>query len=316
MSVSEIPGSAGRGVPGGRPPEAELSVVLPVFGDHRAVQALPAVCRAWLAQDVPCEVVVGVAAGTGLPPIEDDRVTVVQADRAWTAPGPLRNLAAAKASSPVLYLSDGDIAPLGRSFAGQLLKLLYRTAGGSGGSSPRVGTAVIQPWMYRLVNPFDALDRPAGRPFDRPGGGRVCYVAVDADGRLVPQGGERFGWLAPDLLSVEPPAGFGWRYEDETPCPAFPFHWGGIAVRRESFDAVGGYCARYCGWGCEDDDLIAKLEDRIGVVRAFRTSARELSCLHYEHPRVHTGTHLRANQAIYTERLSAGIDAMIEEDAR
>ena len=114
----------------------ELSVVLPLFGNHAAVQTLPAVCRAWLAQDVPCEVVVGVAAGTTLPPLADDRIQVRVADRAWTAPGPLRNIAAAEARAPVLYLSDGDVAPIGRDFAGQVLKLLGDTAGGSGGWSP------------------------------------------------------------------------------------------------------------------------------------------------------------------------------------
>lgn len=278
----------------------ELSVVLPVFGDHRAIEALPAVCQAWLAQDVPCEVVVGVAAGTRIPPVGNDRVRIVRADEALTAPGPLRNLAAAAARAPVLYLSDGDVAPIGRDFAGQALKLLD-------------DKALVQPWMYRLVNPSDALS--ATRPFERPSG-RVCHVSVEAEGQLIPVGGERFRWLSPTLLMVEPPPGFGWRYEDQTPCPAFSFHWGGIAVRRETFAAVGGYCARYSGWGCEDDDLIAKLEQRIGVISAYRAHGRELSCLHYEHPRTHTSTHLPANKAILAERLAAGVDAMIEEDSR
>ena len=280
----------------------ELSVVLPLFGDHQAVQTLPAVCRAWLAQDVPCEVVVGVAAGTALPPLADDRIQVVWADRAWTAPGPLRNIAAAAARAPVLYLSDGDVAPIGRDFAGQVLKLL-------------VDKALVQPWMYRLVNPSDEAASSADGPFDRPRG-RVCHVSVDAEGRLSPVGGEQFRWLSPELLVAEPQPGFGWRYEDQNPSHAFSFHWGGIAVRTETFGAVGGYCARYSGWGCEDDDLIAKLEERIGVVRAYRAHARDLSCLHYEHPRTHTSTHFPANLAILTERLAAGVDAMIEEDAR
>jgi hypothetical protein len=282
-------------------PSVELSVVLPLFGDHQAIQVLPAVCRAWLAQDVPCEVVVGVAAGTRIPPLTDDRIKIVWADGALTAPGPLRNIAAAACQAPVLYLSDGDVAPVGRDFAGQALKLLG-------------DQAVVQPWMYRLVNPSDALF--ATQPFERPGGGRLCHVFADAQGRLVPVGGEQFSWLGPELLAVEPPPGFGWRYEDGSPCPAFPFHWGGILVRWATFDAVGGYCARYSGWGCEDDDLITKLTERVGVIRAFRTSARQLNCLHYEHPRTHTATHLRANKAIYGERLAAGVDAMIEEDAR
>ncbi|HET7014461.1 MAG TPA: galactosyltransferase-related protein [Streptosporangiaceae bacterium] len=281
---------------------AELSVVLPVFGNHQAIETLPVVCQAWLAQDVLCEVVIGVAAGTEIPPVAGDRVRVVRADEALTAPGPLRNIAAAAARAPVLYLSDGDVAPLGRDFAGQALKLMG-------------DQALVQPWMYRLVNPLDAAASSADRPFERPRG-RACHVSVDAEGQLIPLAGERFRWLSPKLLTAEPPPGFGWRYEDQTPGHAFSFHWGGISVRRETFDAVGGYCARYSGWGCEDDDLIAKLEERIGVSYAFRAHARALSCLHYEHPRAHTSTHFEANKAILFERLAAGVDAMIEEDAR
>jgi hypothetical protein len=202
----------------------------------------------------------------------------------------------------VLYLSDGDVAPLSRDFAGQALTLLDNRA-------------LVQPWMYRLVNPTDATAMSANRPFERPSG-RVCHVSVDADGRLNPVGGERFRWLSPAMLMVEPPPGFGWRDEDQNPCPAFSFHWGGIAVRRETFAAVGGYCARYSGWGCEDDDLIAKLDERVSVVYAYRAHARELSCLHYEHPRTHTSTHFAANQAILADRLAAGVDAMIEEDSK
>jgi hypothetical protein len=283
-------------------PQVELSVVLPLFGDHQAIQALPAVCRAWLAQDGRCEVVIGVASGTSLPPLADDRIKVVRADQALTAPGPLRNLAAAAAQAEVLYLSDGDVAPIGRDFAGQVLKLLG-------------DKALVQPWMHRLVNPMDAAATAADHPFERPRG-RVCHVAVDGDGRLAPVGGEQFRWLSPELLVVDPPPGFGWRYEDQNPGHAFSFHWGGIAVRRETFGAVGGYCARYSGWGCEDDDLIAKLDERIGVVRAYRAHARALSCLHYEHSRTHTSTHFEANKTILFERLAAGVDAMIEEDAR
>jgi hypothetical protein len=283
-------------------PPVELSVVLPVFGTHQAIQTLPAVCQAWLAQDVPCEVVVGVAAGTQIPPVGSDRVRIVRADQALTAPGLLRNVAVAAARAPVLYLSDGDVAPIGRDFAGQVLKLPG-------------DKALVQPWMYRLVNPSDPGAESADRPFERPRG-RVCHVSVDAEGRLTPVGGERFRWLSSGLLEVGPPPGFGWRYEDQSPCPAFPFHWGGIAVRTETFAAVGGYCARYSGWGCEDDDLIAKLEERIGVIYAYRERARALSCLHYEHPRTHTSTHFPANHAILIERLAAGVDAMIEEDAR
>ncbi|HEY3872209.1 MAG TPA: galactosyltransferase-related protein [Actinocrinis sp.] len=279
----------------------EVSVVLPLFGDHRAVQALPAVCRAWLRQEVPCEVVVAVAAGTAVPDLgdgaDDGRIRIVPAERGAISPGPLRNLAVSAARAPVLYLSDGDVAPLGADFLGRALGL-------------REDRAIIQPWMYRLVNPAAAV---TAAPFAPPGGGRACHVSADADGRLVPLDGERFSWLGSDLMVVDPPPGVGWDNEDGQPWRPSPYHWGGILVRRKDFDAVGGYCDRYVGWGHEDDDLIAKLEGRAGTVRAWKV-ARRLTCLHFEHPRSHTFEHLEENHAILAERLAAGAEAMIEED--
>lgn len=275
-----------------------LSVVLPLFGGHRAVEALPAVCRAWLQQGVQCEVVVAVAEGTPVPDLGEfaGRVRIVSADRGSISPGPLRNLAAAEARAPMLYLGDGDIVPLGVDFARLALEV--------GRDQP-----VIQPWMYRLVNPEAA----AGPPFAPPGPGRICHVSVDAEGRLAPVGRERFTWTGPGLMTVEAPAGFGWVHEDGTPWPPVPFHWGGVLVSRETFDAVGGYCTRYVGYGCEDDDLIAKLDGLTGTVRAWRV-ARGLTCLHYEHPRAPNSAGLSANLPLLAERLAMGVDAMIEED--
>jgi N-terminal domain of galactosyltransferase len=281
--------------------EPLVSVVLPLFGDHRAVRTLPAVSRAWLRQRVPCEVVVAVADGTRLPDLgealDTGRIRVVAAGRDSISPGPLRNLAAAAARAPVLYLGDADIVPLGRDFLDRALDLL--------GEGP-----VVQPWMYRLVNPADAL---AGPPLEPPARGRACHLSLGPDGLLTAIGGERFSWLNPELLVVDPPDGVGWPTLDDEAWRPAPFHWGGIMLRREDFEAVGRYCTRYLGWGCEDDDLIAKLDGRFGVVRAWRT-ARLLTCLHFEHPRTHTFAWVRDNQAILGERLVAGIDAMIKED--
>ena len=284
-------------------PVPQVSVILPLFGDHRAVQSLPTVCRAWLGQDVTCDVVVAVAAGTVVPPLGDradgDRVRIVPAGAGSASPGLLRNLAAAASRAPVLYLGDADIVPLGPDYLRRALEF-------------RQDRVVIQPWMYRLVNPAAATAAP---PLEPPGRGQFCHVSLDADGRLTPVGAERFTWLNPEIMVVEPPPGFGLRGEDGTPWRAFPFHWGGFLLERATFDAVGGYCTRYVGWGCEDDDLIAKLEGRAQVVRAWRV-ARRLTCLHFEHSRAHTAASIRTNQAILAERRAAGVDAMIEEDRR
>jgi hypothetical protein len=278
----------------------QVSVVIPLFGgaDINAIQALPAICHAWLQQEVPCEVVIAVTAGTPVPALPDGGIHVVTAPRQLASPGPLRNLAVAAARASVLYLTDADVAPVGADFARRALALLN-------------GRPVVQPWMYRLVNPAEVTPGP---PFERLGQGRACHVVVDAGGKLVPVGNERFRWLSPDMMVAEPPPGIGSSGADEIGWRPFPFHWGGILVPRETFDEAGGYCARYTGWGCEDEDLITKLDGLTGTVRAWRVAAQQLGCLHFEHPRSHTLTHIRANQAIMAERLAAGVDAMIEED--
>lgn len=282
--------------------EPLVSVILPLFGDHRAVGTLPAISRAWLRQEVPCEVVVAVAEGTQLPDLGDGartgRIRIVPAGRDSVSPGPLRNLAAAQSRVPVLYLGDADVAPLGSDFLGQALTLLD-------------DRAVIQPWMYRLVNAADARAAP---PFDRPAGGRACHVTVGSDGVLTAVGGERFSWINPELMVVDSAEGGSWLTPDGEPWHPVPFHWGGALVRREAFDAVGRYSHRYLGWGGEDDDLIAKLQGRVGVARAWK-EAPQLACLHFEHPRAHTvADNVKGNQAILAQRLAAGVDAMIEED--
>jgi hypothetical protein len=278
--------------------EPRVSVVVPLFGDHRAARTLPAVCRAWLSQDIPCEIVIGVGTGAQLPDLGDDeRIRFVPAVAEAAEPGPLRNVAAAAALAPTLYLGDADIVPLGTAFLTQALEL-------SGGDQ-----AVIQPWLYRLV---ERSDPPANLVLQAPGRVRACHVYAAPDGRLTPVDGEKFHWQGREYMIVEPPPEVAWFAADGSVwCPP-PYHWGGILVDRKLFESVGGYCTRYNGWGCEDDDLIAKLDGRTRVLRAWRV-ARGLTCLHFEHPRTHTGT-LGPNQEILARRLAAGVDAMIDED--
>lgn len=277
--------------------EPRVSVVLPLFGDHRAAGTLPAVCSAWLGQDVPCEVVIAVGPATAVPDLGGDRrIRLVPADGVQAAPGPLRNVAAAAAHAPTLYLGDADIVPLGTGYLADTLDLGR-------------DQAVIQPWMYRLV---DRSGPPPGLVLEAPGRGRACHVYAGPGGHLTPVDGENFLWQGREYMIVEPPPEVAWFTEDGSVwCPP-PYHWGGILLDHKLFDTVGGYCTRYAGWGCEDDDLIAKLDGRTRVLRAWRV-ARGLTCLHFEHPRTHTAT-LRLNQAILAERLAAGVDAMISED--
>ena len=49
------------------------------------------------------------------------------------------------------------------------------------------------------------------------------------------------------------------------------------------------------------------------ALRAWRV-ARELTCLHFEHPRTHTAASFPGNHTILDERRAAGAEAMLAED--
>jgi len=273
--------------------QPRVCVVLPLFGGHRAATVVGAVIRAWLAQDVPCEVVVAVA---GDAPRVHSGARIVAAGAADASPGRLRNLGAASTRAPLLYLGDADIVPLGTDFLGRALRL-------------RGGDVVVQPWMYRLLDGAELAGVAAWQP---PGCDRVCLVTGDATGRLAPVPGERFRQQESELMVQLPPELADPRDSRELVLRS-PFHWGGILVERRLFEDVGGYCPGYSGWGCEDDDLRIKLAARATLITAWRADPT-LACLHFEHPRSYAGPALTANRALLARRAAAGAEAMIAED--
>ncbi|WP_407285031.1 galactosyltransferase-related protein [Streptomyces sp. BP-8] len=297
-----------------------MSVIIPLYGDHHGRRFLPAVTAAWLAQDVPCEVVVATAGDIPVSVAEDldadRRVRVVQAPAEARAPGLLRNAGAAQARSPLLYLSDADLAPLGRDYLTRALGLA-------------AGRVLGQPWMHRLlggpqvlagqpavdqqVDPAMATVMAGKRPF--------CFVRSGPDGRLSPYPDERLHWQPPGDSAlgivtpvIWPPAAaidpeLSERHQWRT-----PFHWGSLLLARTLFQQVGGYCDAYYGWGAEDDDLLVKVSSLTPTVRAWQLD-RSLSCLHFEHPARYFGTpEQSANHALHSARLAAGPTAMIAQD--
>jgi hypothetical protein len=287
----------------------DVSVVIPLYGEHRGQSSLEAVSEAWLAQNVPCEVVVAVAGSIPVRlanAIDADRsARVTRADGSAKAPGLLRNLGARCARGSMLYLSDADVLPLGRDFLTRAIEISH-------------GAALCQPWMYRLI----AEPGPNAVDLRAPEPPQCCYVTVTKDYRLQPHGGEQFitdllaiGGVELDAPTVLPPRAVLDRFPTTKGDSRVPFHWGGLLLERRLFIDLGGYSQRYYGWGCEDDDLLFKVADRYCIVRGWQVDT-SLSCLHFDHPYPYRGTPERdANIAFYTERLTAGPAAMIEEDA-
>jgi len=287
----------------------EVSVIIPLYGVHRGRSVLPAVVRAWLAQDVSCEVLVAATGQipAGLPrDLDAERtVRVLNDDDSLTTPGLLRNRAAAHARAPRLYLSDADVLPLGDDYVRRAIALA-------------ADDVFCQPWMHRLSGDIGHGERFG---LARTPTYRFCFVRAVANGSLHPVGGERFRMRRPggalpdnDVLAVLPPlsdlvAGVPEKQQWEV-----AFHWGALLLDRGLFADLGGYCRGYRGWGSEDDDLLVKVASRHHLTRAWRIDPT-LACLHFEHPRQPVEKNQAiANRALYHERIAAGADAMVTED--
>ena len=286
--------------------EPEASVILPLFGSHRGFETLRTVVRAWLEQDVPCEVVVATAGEVDVGPpdnvSDNGGLHLVRGPRSWKSAGRLRNLGARSARSRFLYLSDADVLPLRPDYLRRALSLA---------SGPK-RMVVAQPWMFRLVS---AESRPDIRTWHPPNTKHACYVTTDANGVLTPMPEEQFVGRGEYIAVLAPPSvtgalGIPGKGRIHLPC-----HWGGVLLDRELFEEVGGYCTAYVGWGCQDDDLLVKLSGRREIVRAW-LAVRSLACLHFEHPRPYGGAILEANRARLARRRAMGVEAMIHEDAR
>lgn len=179
----------------------DVSVLIPLYGDHEGRHTLAEASRAWLRQSIPCEVVVAISGNPDVTVAEDvdtDRaVRLVPADPADRPPGLLRNTAAAHARAPVLYLTDADVLPLGRDFPARALDLAGGGPAGRGStgwstaptawttstSSPRApeGSATASP-RCRSWSTFSRASRtgllalagiPWGRGADDGGDGRA-----------------------------------------------------------------------------------------------------------------------------------------------
>jgi hypothetical protein len=258
-----------------------VSVLIPLFGAHRGVQTLAAVCAGWARQDRPCEVVVAVAGRAPVP--ATGSVRLVEVDPGLSAPGVLRNLAAERAAGDWLYLSDADVRPVGTDYLARAFRL--------------AGTGVLaQPWMFRRIGAA-----PVGSGEDlawddqlrRLSATRCCFVRATGDGGPGACADERYGRQDGTLMVLPPPVlpvpdgELRWRP---------PFHWGGMLLRRDLFGAMGGYCTGYVGWGCEDDDLLAKVGANAAVTLGWRADP-SLRCLHYEHARPYDNPGCAANRA-------------------
>jgi hypothetical protein len=210
----------------GSPGTPRVTVVLPLFGGHRAAQTLPAVVRAWLGQDVPCEVVVAIAGGVEVDlderAVADGRLRIIRVPASMGSPGRLRNVAARTSLAPLLYLSDADIVPIGSGYLAGAVDML------DGGTR-----IFVQPWLYRLVSGPDWRTVEAWTPPS----GKACFVTSDRDGVLTPLPGERF--VRADRGLVRLPRGLERESDPWEQRILTNHHWGGVLLELHRVCRVG-----------------------------------------------------------------------------
>src|SRR5690606_33684880 len=90
-------------------------------------------------------------------------------------------------------------------------------------------------------------------------------------------------------------------------------HGGGILMRREQFDLIGGYCEQYSAWGCHDADIQWKLRN-IFELEQFPYETN-FEVLHLDHERDYFNQYMwQVNRSIQKRRKDVGvIDAIMED---
>ncbi|MBU2522998.1 MAG: hypothetical protein KKE23_01760 [Nanoarchaeota archaeon] len=92
-------------------------------------------------------------------------------------------------------------------------------------------------------------------------------------------------------------------------------HYSGTILTKKQFEDVGGFCAKYVGWGCEDVDFQLKLRSRFGLT--YFPKIRELEVIHLDHTReYYSPAQWLRNSKILDERRKIGADACILQDIK
>lgn len=93
---------------------------------------------------------------------------------------------------------------------------------------------------------------------------------------------------------------------------------GGLLVKREYFELVGGYCEKFVGWGPEDADLKRKLEYVAGIQLMFQDEKlKPFKVFHLEHDIPHrTEITLEQNKALREKRATIPLNDLIKEDLK
>jgi len=299
----------------------KISVIIPLYGDFDPRRTLLSVKSILNQKDINLEIVVseqGKSPKLICPPDPRVKHVFTAHDRSVAGdfnPGRVRNIGVAESDGEFLYTSDGDVVFMNPQYLSAGLGLLVE-------NSKR---AFKRPPMRRLpIENFEEFLKcveSCGIEFAIKSLDFGQEYLATTDGK-------------PRQLKVvqrdkgEYPKVFTTSIENFKKYCEDPFlkgqeptiwsenlHCGGNFLRREHFDAVGGYCTFFLNWGCEDSDLQWKVGEKYNLV--FFPYTREFEVLHLDHLKGYFSKEIWVrNEALENQRKLRGIDAAIMEDKK
>ena len=295
-----------------------VSVIVPVFGDFDSIRV--EMCIDSIKSQKHTKVEIIVVEQTKEPRLNEIRdisyqhIPIALSEDGFFMPGNVRNHAAKMARGEFLYNNDGDILFFKENYLAELVKLL--------GADPR--TCFYHPQMRRLPienfeefrkrrqegglqNALSALN--ISQPYSATYGAypiRIRYFKKMISGQeeiSVASETDHQKYLSGANRGKEP---FFYTLN---------FHAGGILMSRNQFDAVGGYCEDYAGWGCHDEDIQWKLGSLFNLQRIPKE--KDLEVLHLDHSRPYfSEARWNKNKEIQKNRMGTRVESAIISDQR
>ena len=230
------------------------------------------------------------------------------------SPGRIRNFGVLNSSSDLLYITDGDVVFQNRNYMANLFHE-YQS---------KKKSSLRWPPMRRI--PFEFTEA-----FTKD----VSVLGLDAALSLlsyhkeyiaIPQGEsypirlvKRKNMTETGQIFTTRPDYYCQYFEENLWRGLEPLIWhqivhiGGILLSRKQFDAVGGYCEEYTGWGNEDIDIQWKLSalDQIEYVK----NESDFEVLHIDHDKPYLSHDTwTPNKLRFEQRKKQGSEDSIKQD--
>lgn len=300
-----------------RPP---LSVIVSVYGPKREFP-IEACLRSLMKQKSPLPEVIVSEEYTSIPIYKTItsnfdivyRGRILPAERSRWSPGAVRNLGALISTGSMILFLDCDMLCSEFDTIAIITRLLSEnTCGFIWG--PKIDRILedAQPILMRCLN--KNLDTPIStllhENLEKAGNGFWAYPGRKLKTTSRIYHGNEYAALTEDALRFyKSPENFDGR-EAQVWKPRR--HVGTIALHRELFIRVGGFCEQFVGWGWEDVDLIRKLE---GLGKRIQSNEIDGILTHMEHSHAYLlPTESIANKEIARKRKRDGIWPSIIED--